>query len=206
MPLTVVRPDQVVQALSRIREARIHPNFVAYLCLKRASVVYHREQDLPLDAKEFHKTFLTVPDADPEYPYIRPFSDVSPSAANAWLNPNVAGSFARSSFRSTFFRIVDVEGEGRNTRYSFKPAHWDLARRFLADDRHISVIDLAVFLYRDYALTSEEPQVFDWVRVFREEFGYPVSDALNQDQEFDQLYMVDEALTQRSIPWFEVVS
>lgn len=206
MPQTVVHPDRARESLTRLREARIHPNFVAYLCLKRASVVFERSHDLPLDARDFHRTFLTVPDADPEYPYVRPFSDVAPSAANAWLNPNVAGSFARSSFRSTFFKVVDVEGEGRDTRYSLKPNHWVLARTYLARDRRVSVVDLAVFLYRDYALTSDSVQVFDWVRVFRDEFGYPLPpDPGHSDEEFDHLYLVDDDLTKRSIPWFEAM-
>lgn len=205
MPQTVVHPQRARDALARLREARIHPNFIAYLCLKRAAAAYGRDHDLPLDAREFHRTFLTVPDADPEYPYIRPFSDVAPSPANAWLNPNVAGSFARSSFRATFLKVVDVEGEGRRTRYSFKPTHWELARTHLTDDRHVSVVDLAVFLYRDHALTTEAVEVTDWVRVFRDEFGYPEPVDPADDEEFQHLYFVDETLVTDGAGWFEAV-
>lgn len=202
---TVVHPQRARDALALLREARIHPNFIAYLCLKRAAAAYVRDRDLPLDAREFHRTFLSVPDADPEYPYIRPFSDVAPSPANAWLNPNVAGSFARSSFRATFFKVFDTEGEGRQTRYSFKAKHWELARTHLTDNRQISVVDLAVFLYRDYALTSSSVEVTDWVRIFREEFGYPELSDPTADEEFEHLYRVDEALITDAAEWFEAV-
>lgn len=206
MPQTVVNPERARDALTRLRDARIHPNFIAYLCLKRAAATYGRDSDLPLDAREFHRTFLSVPDADPEYPYIRPFSDVAPSPANAWLNPNVAGSFARSSFRTTFFKVVNSEGEGRQTRYSLRPRHWELARTHLTNDRQVSAIDLAVFLYRDYALTESPTDVTDWVRVFREEFDYPELTNPAADEEFKHLYYLDEALITEGTGWFEATS
>lgn len=119
-----------------------------------------------------------------------------------WLNQNLAGSFAQSSLRPGMppLKVVAVRGEGAQARYSLYEKHWQLARTHLAYGDHIPVVPLAVFLYRDYGVTTaSKPDAGDLVEIFRYEFGYDTPEAA---QEFNHLYVDDRSQHDVS-DWFE---
>jgi len=179
--------------LARLREQWIHPHFAGYLCLKRTAARDGRTTNLRPDFKEFFETFLRVPGAIRQKPYLRPFLDEAPSDANIWLNPNLAGSYAPRSFRQTLLKVISISGSGKDARYSFRDRHWTLARTNLLRGKSVPVVDVVAVLYRNYALTSEEPSMADWVTVFREEFGYPPPPPGVSDEEFHTLYHDDSS-------------
>lgn len=194
-----VRPELAAKSFRSLRERKIHPHFSGYLALKRAAARDGGTADLRLNFKEFFETFLKVPGGPAKRPYLKPF----PSDERLWFNSNVAGSFAPSSVRnkSPLARIVEVSGDGRNARYSLVDQHWRLARSLLVSDGRVPAFSLAAFLYRDYAILSEEPSTADVVQVFREEFGYTDSWETGEE-EYRYLYSEDEDVF-ANVDWFE---
>jgi hypothetical protein len=165
--------DRVRECLRRLLAQRIHPNFAGYLCLKRTSHALGRLDDLSPDFQDFFNTFLAVPGGP--FPYYRPFwHQHSAEPMRAWVNQNVAGSYAPSSLRPTgLLQVADIVGAGTAARYSLKANHPDLALQHLLYKVRLPVLDLAAYLYRDYAVVSDPaPSVFDLVNIFAEEFGY----------------------------------
>jgi hypothetical protein len=194
-----MRSEAVAESFSRLRDQKIHPHFAGYLALKRTAARDGRTDDLSPNFKEFFQTFMQVTGGPANRPYLKPFS----SDVKLWFNPNVAGSFAPSSVRnaSPLDRIVNVSGDGRDARYSFVDRHWELARNLLVSDNQIPALPLAVFLYRDYALLSEEPSLNDVLSVFREEFGYADSWETGEE-EYQYLYSENENVF-TTVDWFE---
>jgi len=168
------------------------------LCLKRTSYRDGRTTKLHPDFKNFFDTFLGVPGAPKQKPYLRLFLDEKPSAANLWLNSNVAGSFAPSSLRETLLKVVKTAG--RST-FSLRENHWKLARTHLAEDKRIPVVELAAVLYRDYAIESPSPTLRQLVRIFREEFGYQEPTSGPGHKEFDHLFS-DASQSNDGHDWF----
>jgi len=74
--------------------------------------------------------------------------------------------------------VLSVQGGGTGARYSLKPNHWRLARRYLCFDTKVPVGSLAAFLYRDFAVEAKSPTISDIVSIFRTEFGYPSQSTL----------------------------
>jgi hypothetical protein len=200
----MIAAAKVSECLGRLREQWIHPHFAGYLCLKRTATRDLRDTGLnPNFKRDFFELFLRVPGADPSKPYIRPFLDEAPSAANLWFNENVAGSYAPSSFRRTLLKVITIAGAGKGARFSFRHKHWGLARTHLLRGKTIPVLDLVAVLYRDYGLQSLDGTMADWVSVFRTEFGYTLgSDNVPRD-EFDALYHDDSATA--GAEWLERV-
>lgn len=194
-----VRPELVAKSFWLLRERNAHPHFAGYLALKRTAARDGGTIDLRPNFKEFFDDFMQVPGGPADRPYLKPF----PSDERLWFNPNVAGSFAPSSVRnkSPLDRIVDVSGDGRNARYSLVDQHWRLARSLLVSGNRVPALPLAVFLYRDYAILSEEPSTTDVINVFREEFGYAQS-LETGEEEFRYLYDEDEDVF-ATVDWFE---
>ncbi len=200
MPKYLLKASYVSRSLASLRSGRIHPHFVAYLCLKRTAARFGRTENLQPDFREFFDTFLRVHDAPKTKPYLRLFLDETASESNRWLNANLAGSFAPSSLRGTLQKVVDVSGTKRKAFYSLRPGHWQLAKIYLAQDTPIPVVDLAIVLYRDFAIESQLPSVSRIVEVFREEFGYGSS--APEVEEFQSIY-VDDSQTRLASEWLE---
>lgn len=196
-----VRPELVAKSFRTLREHNAHPHFAGYLALKRTAARDGGTEDLRPNFKEFFDTFMQVHGGPADRPYLKPF----PSDERLWFNPNVAGSFAPSSVRnkSPLDRIVDVNGNGRNARYSLVDQHWRLARSLLVSDNRVPALSLAVFLYRDYAILSDEPSTADVISVFREEFGYAESRGTGEE-EYRYLYSEDEDVL-AAVDWFETL-
>jgi hypothetical protein len=205
----VVRLEFVKTSIQELLSARIHPTFAAYLSLKRQSIRDGRTSGLRPDWSGFFGTFLRVLDGPYNKPWLRPFWDQQANAGQMWMNRNIAGSFAISSLRaqiSPLLEVIDTAQQGRRALYSLRDHHWTLAREHLAGGKRIAAVQLAAFLYRDYAIvTKEPPSLKDLVDVFRHEFGYTSETGGSAGPvEFDHLY-IDNSEKMSSSEWFEMI-
>jgi hypothetical protein len=65
--------------------------------------------------------------------------------------------------------VISIAGK----RYALRERHWELARTHLAFGRQVPVVPLALYLFRDFALTlPDRVGLTGVVEVFRQEFGY----------------------------------
>ncbi len=185
----VVRPEVVNEAVGELIRARIHEHFPGYLCMVRTAASEGTTQDLKPNFLEFFDTFFKVPNAPSGRPYLRPFNRAG-SGLQAWNQPNVAGSYAASSTRPNrpFESVVEISGERGAARYSLRDNHPELALQHLALGRRVPAVPLAIYLYRDFGLrTEEDPSAEHLVQIFRYEFGYQGDDG-SISEDFETLY------------------
>lgn len=203
MARDVVRAEVVAQCLSDLRARHIHPQFAGYLCLKRLSARDGGRTKLRPNFKEFFDSFLRVPGGPVGKPYVLPFTESTPSPANLWMNKNVAGSYAPSSLRpvAPFNKVVSITGRANLSRYSLREEHWKFALRYLAYNEKIPVVALAVFLYRNYAVETENPTITDIVASFKDEFGY-----VNQPSAREEYFLMYTEESAASPAWLERIS
>jgi hypothetical protein len=205
--VAVVKPTKVAQSLGRLRELGVHPHFVGYLCIKQLATTVGSQTELQPDFKRFHETFLKIHNHPPETPYLRIFVNQTPSNKNLFLNSNIAGSYAPSSIRENFRKVITITGANREARYALNSQHWVFAKQYLCRGKEIPVVELAAVLYRDYAITTNEPSLKDLVDIFKEEFGYLESSAgstVGGNHEFEALY-IDESAALNSSEWLDEV-
>ncbi len=185
----VLRPEIVAGAVQRLRQRKVHTLFPGYLHLQQRAGVLGRLDDLQPDFLSFFKQFFEVRDHPLGSPFIKPFTELRPSARNLWLNENVAGSYAPSSLRTgkPFRAVVDLEGR----RYSLPPDHASRALKHLLYGEQLSILDVAIFLYRDYGITAKQPTVWHIVDVFTYEFGYVANPGDGTNQSFRTLFWHD---------------
>lgn len=204
MPRFVIKPEVVSDAIREVRQLKVHPHFAGYLGIVRASAIQGTEEGIRFDYWEFFNTFFKIPDAPERRPYLNLFTLSKPAPANLWGNENVAGSYAPSSIRSgqALSKVVTTGGARNAKTYSLQANHWELARAHLTYGEKLPVIPIATYLFRDFALTSDEPTAKTLVSVFREEFGYN-SDEVSSVR-FEHLF-VDDSDTRTTDDWFEEV-
>lgn len=185
-PVWIVRVDVVRRSLRRLIGRSTHAFYPGYLHLRQqaaqAGDLSHVRPRWPLLGH-----LLEVPEAPPKKPHLKPFH-MTPNRADQfyWWNSNIAGSYAPSSLRvgQGPLEVVAVNADGT---YSLPEDHAERALRHLLRDVPLSAADVAVFLFRDYGLVSqEEPTRADLIDVFRREFG------LADDEEFGILYRIDD--------------
>lgn len=172
------------ETLYRSYKNPIHRLFPGYLCLIQQSGLANRTNGLSFPYNEFFDAYLYVRDADK--PYFVPFTQSeSPAESSLWFNDNVSGTYAPSSLRPTspFLQVVEVEEGGYNAKWRLKQEHWKLARHHLTDDEHIPIESLAAFLYRDYAIETDDPSAYELVSTFADDFGYELG-----GKQFTHLY------------------
>jgi predicted ATPase len=135
-------------------------------------------------------------------PYLKPFTDVKPSIKNLWLNENVAGSYAPSSLRpdQPFRKVVDV---GVNKKYSLRKNHAQLVREHLLHGEMVPLADLAIFLYRDYGLIGNSPEISDLINAFAVDFGYASKAGAPLNEDFHKIYSLESA-NQWKENWLEI--
>jgi len=185
----------VRDCIQRLVDEPIHRLFPGYLCLKQQSGLANRADGLSFPYHEFFDAYLWVRDADK--PYFVPFTQSrSPTETALWFNKNVSGTYAPSSLRSTspLLQVVEVQEGGHNAKWRLQEEHWKLARHHLTDDEHIPVESLAAFLYRDYAIETEDPSAYELVSTFADDFGYQLG-----GKQFTHLYETgDSSITEDS--------
>ena len=185
--MLVLEPAGVAAALRRLRERKVHPLFAGYLHLRRRAAELGRLDDLRPDFLEFHERFLSPAGHPLGSPYVKPFINTKPTERNAWLNENVAGSYAPSSIRpdKPFGRVVNVDKADRS--YSLPPDHAELAARHLLYGGKINAADLAAVLYRDFGFVPSMT-ADDLAGLFAYEFGFIEEEGGESGEEFAQLF------------------
>lgn len=189
MPHYVLEPEVIESCLWAVATRPTHRHFPGYLGVKRTARIEDQSSGLDFDYTGFYDAFLRVRDDDD--PYLTPFGpDTDPDRHSLWFNRNVAGTYAPSSIRpdQPFSRAVTVEGSGHDATYALVDDHYERAREELLSGQRLPVAPLACFLYRDFAVeTDDEPAIEDFVAAFREEFGYR-DDVPDESAEFEHLY------------------
>lgn len=190
------RPEVVASAIRELAARQIHETFPFYLYLRRLATATGRKSNLSLaGASQFFDTFLRVPGAPPNKPYLRPFTSRGRDRDALWLNKNIAGSFAPSSLREgqPLFSVVTVARVGAGAAFNLRPSHARLAREHLLLGELLPVVPLAVFLFRDFGLHSSSNVASQYVRIFRAEFG-------DEDGDFDELF-IDDSDSRSGAEW-----
>ncbi len=189
----VIRKQIVAQCLSRLRKQRTHTLFPGYLHLQQRASQLGRLNDLQPDFLAFFKQFFEVDGHPLGTPYIKPFTEQTPSTRNLWLNENVAGSYAPSSLRPNqpFRQIVKIQEK----KYSLPSDHARLAFEHLLYSTPVQIADLAVVLYRDYGLLGNSPSIENLIGIFAYEFGYSNRPEAEPNEDFSKLFSLETART-----------
>lgn len=196
--MQVLTISHVAQSLEKLRKLGIHRNAIMYLWIKRAATQQQTTKNIKIDFREFFERFLTVRNAPTDRlnkPYIIPFES---SNAKLWLNRNLAGSFAPSSIRqdNPVNTVITLEGTGASVRYSLKPNHAKQALLNLFKTK-LPVLELAIFMYRDFGFDSEEMNAEKLLAVFKAEFGYSTEERSNTD--FEELFLYNPELAPENL-------
>jgi hypothetical protein len=166
----LIRVPAVRASITRLLEQRIHPIFPAYLHLRQQSA---RQGSLTAIRPTWTELgdLLRVPGGPVGKPHYRPFWNRRSEAGQAWLGPNLAGSYSPSSLRTTKpARVLDTNPDGS---YVLRDRHWELAGENLTDGERVPALALASYLLRNYAILSEsDPTRDDLVNLFLGFFGY----------------------------------
>lgn len=141
-----------------LRSRRIHRQFVGYLCICEASAVAGRPDKLKPAFRDFFDRFMAVGEPPQGTPYLVPFNESGSMEASAWLNANIAGSYAPSSIRhqAPLRRVVDIFGAARQATYALREGHAELCLEHLLFGEKLAPVALAGFLFRDYAFTLHD--------------------------------------------------
>jgi hypothetical protein len=194
----VLRLDFVRRSIRDLRTFDSHRFFPAYLHLRQLAGRAGTLSSLNPDWRRFGD-YLRVPGALGT-PYYSPFMPSSWSDERAWLNANLAGSWAGSSLRveQPPRQVVDYDAGERT--FMLKDKHWELARAQLLNDKRVPLMPLTVFLYRNFSFEGDrQPRSEDLITTFRDDFAYKAPD---DNAEFEYLY--DARLDpSRGNDWFE---
>lgn len=191
--MTSVSVPKVSESIRLLRSMRVHPHFTAYLHLAQLAHQNHSRRRLEPNFKSFYDEWLQIRGAHARKPYLLIFTDITPSVHNLWLNSNIAGSLAPSSLRgpapgrATLKSVVEIEGQGREARWSLVEGHWTEAHELLANGQLVPIVELATVLYRDYSFKTEDMTLSMLVEVFKQDFGY----IEGADEEFRSLFLDD---------------
>ena len=191
--MNVVRKSVVAKSLHRLRAQKTHTLFAGYLYLQKLSSELARLDDLKPEFLPYFKKFFLVKDHPLGTPYIKLFTERPPSNKNLWLNQNVAGSYAPSSLRpeQPFRQVVNIQGK----KYSLPHDHAQRAFEHLLFSTPVSVIDLAIVLYRDFGISENVANWQDLVEVFAYEFGYADQPGDDPNKNFRILYSLEPRIS-----------
>lgn len=210
MPVYVLEPSVVREAIDNLDSRKIHPHFPAYLGLTRLAKREGTTQDLSYDYETYYDQYFRV-QADEnqnmvidgsEKLYLVPFTN--PHARRMWKGENVAGSISvgtagRSTSSVGLNNVVDIDIDAKT--YSLKDDHWELARDHLTYEEKVPAEPVAIFMYRDWGFESDEPpEIGDLVELFREEFGF------EEDSKFEYLFETETDFTAEVEMAMEVAS
>ena len=191
----VITLEAVRASIDALRATPLHPYFPAYLHLRQKSGEQGATEGIAPNWNEIG-VFLNVP-GNAGRPYFRPFGTKGHDESREWLNPNLAGSYAKSSLRSGQPPLKVVEANDDGT-FTLPAKHWELARLHLASDQKVSALAVAGFYFRNFAFEAEEsPTAGELVDEFRLALGYSPEDEV----EFN--YLFTSGWEGEQITWFE---
>ena len=181
--------SSVQDAVARLLARRTHQHFIGYLYVRK--IAGESGLEAPVKPKWASlDEYLRVEGGPHNRPLLRPFWHGQRNAHQEWMNENLAGSFAPSSIRTSptnpLSSVVTIDPEGN---YTLRNNHAENALQHLLLGQPMSVVPLALFLYRNRGIWStDSPTIEILVQCFRDDFGYSSAD---HDQEFRTLYSLD---------------
>lgn len=197
-PQYVLTITTVAHAVRALQAVKVHESFVAYLHLRHVAARTGHTAGLNPDWNGEVREWLEVSGGPPRKPHFRPLASRSRDAATYWMNPNLAGSYAKSSLRDDM-RALLVGPDGSfqvpvDAAGDYNPA--PVASAMLPDGEVIPMWALGAFLYRERAFVgpSEPPDIGAVNDVFRSEFEWT-------DREVEALF--DTSLPNLDHPAFE---
>lgn len=169
--------DFVTRCIEHLRSRKIHRHFPGYLCVCYTATLEGRREKLKPGFKSFFERFLLVGDPPEGTPYLVPFHESGNPESNAWLNGNVAGSYAPSSLRpeAPFLRTAEFFNSGRAASLSMRDEHEEACLQHLLFGNAVNAVALAGFLLRDHGFIIADgytPNVTDLVNEMYSLFGF----------------------------------
>lgn len=188
--LHVLTLEAIKAGLATLQSQRIHEHFPGYLHLRQRAVTTGSLTHIEPKWSEVGR-LLKMPGGPPSKPNYRPFSANNlKDPSGYWYNRNLAGSYARSSIRSTSRFMLNDEG------FALPPDHAQQALAILLKDTKVPAWALAAFYLRNYGFKFEgEGGYRELIDAFKKEFLF------EEDPDFDVLFDDTEPLLPTR--WFE---
>lgn len=185
----IIMIERVKQSIDILLEHNAHQWYPGYVSLRRQARIQSGNNTLDYGAIEPKwrdlGEFLAVPGGPPNKPFLRPFWSGTREQGQEWLNRNLAGSYAPSSWRGIQFKLAH---ELSDRRIGLKEEHAKIALEELLDNRPLPALPMAAFFLRNYSfLPSSDTDADILIRAFAYEFGYREGD----EEEFLTLYDVE---------------
>ena len=195
----VIRVERVQQCVEKLLARDTHPFFIAYLWLRRQAVVQGQTVGIEPNWAGL-APYIEVPlGPRPNKPFLRPFWKGTRNNEQEWLNANLAGSFAPSSFRGE--HITPVVSTDASGLYLLQDEHWQRALDSFLYGTKLPAVAMGGYLLRNRGFVADGvPTRDDLAEAFRIEFRYDV----DHDHEFETLYDSDWDEIDES-PWFELL-
>lgn len=173
-PIWVLSVEAVRRAFDTLMSTKVHPFFPAYLQIRRDAMAADVTEDIRPNWNEMG-ALLRVPDAPEKFPYLRPFKDHE-GPRWAWLNRNLAGSWAPSSVREDQAPARVLERGSVRGSWSLRPNHAVLALEHLLYGAPLDGFAVAAFLYRDYGFlagdSGDPPDITNVYNGFARDFRF----------------------------------
>lgn len=170
---TYVVPVETVQrAFTTLMSRRIHNFFPGYLSIRKEAIETGTATSLRPRYEDMG-SLLRVAGATADKPFLRPFT-LQEDPTSAWMNKNLAGSWAPSSVREGQ-APRHVVTPGGNGTWNLLENHAALALEHLLFDAPLDVYALSLFLYRDYGFrpaVSGAPTTSEVVHAFLEAWKF----------------------------------
>lgn len=192
MPEThVLSIDAVKWGISALAKRRVHPHFLGYLQLRRRFVLTSTD---PLEPQWSDlKPLITMPGGPPKRPFYRPlWTTIDNKGSVYWLNPNLAGSFAIKSIRSTASFLVD------NDQFVLSDDHVERARDAFLYEQPVSAVAMGAYFLRNFGFSFDGPPTADRIiSGVREWFAF------TDEHQADFEYLFDLSVPEVTFDWFE---
>lgn len=158
-------------AWDQLNGSDVHTHFLGYLAIREVAAKSGAQTDLAVDFKGFFQRFLAAGGMTADVPYVKPFGGPT-------QNKNIAGSYARSSLRGVapLIKVASIRESHGKSVFSLLDEHSNLALRYLLNDKPISGVALAVFLYRDYLIDGAAANSSGLSSILSVDFGFTQSD------------------------------
>jgi hypothetical protein len=192
-PRKVLTLDAVRRSIEALHKPYIHEQFLAYLHIRKRGVESGSTRAIEPVWTEVG-ALLAVGGGPPNKPNYRPFSSRSKrDPAGYWLNPNIPGSFAPRSLRTTSRFMLNAAGNG----FDLPADHAAQALAVHLKGKRQPAWPFAGYFLRNYSFDPAASAVSDLIDGFRQVFRF---DSADRGSDFDTLFTTGG---EPNITWFE---
>lgn len=180
-------------SIEALHKPYIHEQFLAYLHIRKRGVESGSMTGIEPVWTEVGR-LLAVDGGPPNKPNYRPFSSRSRhDPAGYWLNPNIPGSFAPRSLRTTSRFMLNAAGDG----FDLPTGHAAQALAVHLRRKRQPAWPFAGYFLRNYSFDPAVSGVSDLIDAFRQVFRF---DSADPGSDFDTLFTTGG---EPDIAWFE---